>query len=281
MSLARDISTTMPVSGSSTTWPRIAALNDSGRPVCDLEMLSEGERRQLLVGWNQTRVEFPREVAVHELFAEQAARTLVVGYHRTHMVPERATVVHLAQVRQLVRHHVVDHRQREVDQPPVQPDRTVAAGAAPARGGRTQAQSLDAHVELRRVVRAALLEHAPRLALQPALHGLAQLLGRGVVRQADAQHPMRHAGETRRAADAAADVVGEGAVDREGELSVASEDFSFMLQACPGAFIFLGNGDGEGACQVHNPNYDFNDAILPIGASWFARLVELGLPRRG
>jgi hippurate hydrolase len=92
---------------------------------------------------------------------------------------------------------------------------------------------------------------------------------------------VNHAAETCRAADAAADVVGEGAVDREGELSVASEDFAFMLQACPGAFIFLGNGDGEGACQVHNPNYDFNDEILPIGASWFARLVELGLPRRG
>jgi len=55
---------------------------------------------------------------------------------------------------------------------------------------------------------------------------------------------------------------------------MASEDFSFMLNACPGAYIQIGNGEGEGGCEVHNPGYDFNDAILPLGASLFARLVE-------
>jgi hippurate hydrolase len=45
-----------------------------------------------------------------------------------------------------------------------------------------------------------------------------------------------------------------------------------------GAFIHLGGGDGD--ADVHNPHYDFNDAILPIGASYFARLVEMTLPRR-
>jgi hippurate hydrolase len=54
-----------------------------------------------------------------------------------------------------------------------------------------------------------------------------------------------------------------------------------MLEARPGAFVFLGNSEGEGGCDVHNPRYDFNDAILPIGASWFARLVERNLPKRG
>jgi hippurate hydrolase len=53
-----------------------------------------------------------------------------------------------------------------------------------------------------------------------------------------------------------------------------------MLQAKPGAFIFLGGGEGEAVADVHNAHYDFNDAILPIGASYFARLVQMTLPKR-
>jgi hippurate hydrolase len=52
-----------------------------------------------------------------------------------------------------------------------------------------------------------------------------------------------------------------------------------MLEACPGAFINIGIAGTVGSCPVHNPNYDFNDAALPIGASLFARLVEKKLPR--
>ena len=60
---------------------------------------------------------------------------------------------------------------------------------------------------------------------------------------------------------------------------MASEDFSYMLNCAPGAYIRIGNGDEPGGCQVHNPGYDFNDAILPIGASLFARLAERKLAR--
>ena len=57
-----------------------------------------------------------------------------------------------------------------------------------------------------------------------------------------------------------------------------------MLDACPGAYIYIGNGnigngDGEGACQVHNPGYDFNDDILTLGASYWSRLVEVRLQK--
>jgi len=90
---------------------------------------------------------------------------------------------------------------------------------------------------------------------------------------------VNHARETEIACDAAALVVGEENVDRNGAPRMASEDFSYMLEARPGAFIFLGNGDGEGSCDVHNPRYDFNDEILPVGASYFARLVEMTLPK--
>jgi hippurate hydrolase len=74
--------------------------------------------------------------------------------------------------------------------------------------------------------------------------------------------------------DTAAMLVGEENVNRNRSLVMASEDFSFMLERCPGAYIQIGNGDGEGTCEIHNPGYDFNDAILPLGASLFACLVE-------
>ncbi len=81
-------------------------------------------------------------------------------------------------------------------------------------------------------------------------------------------------------ADAAAELVGEGNVNRDGNLVMASEDFSYMLNQRPGAYIQIGNGESEGGCEVHNPGYDFNDAALPLGASLFARLVERKLPSR-
>ena len=55
---------------------------------------------------------------------------------------------------------------------------------------------------------------------------------------------------------------------------MGSEDFAFMLQVKAGCYVFVGNGPGEGGCMLHNPHYDFNDAILPIGASYWANLVE-------
>ncbi len=72
------------------------------------------------------------------------------------------------------------------------------------------------------------------------------------------------------------------AIDHFGEASLipdmqpltGSEDFSFLLEKKPGCYFTIGNGDGEGGCMVHNPGYDFNDAILPIGASYWVRLIE-------
>ena len=74
-------------------------------------------------------------------------------------------------------------------------------------------------------------------------------------------------------ADAAAELVGNDNVNRNGNLVMASEDFSYMLDRRPGAYIQIGNGDVAG-CEVHNSGYDFNDAALPLGASLFARLAE-------
>jgi amidohydrolase len=92
---------------------------------------------------------------------------------------------------------------------------------------------------------------------------------------------MNHADETQFILDCAADVVGEENVNRAMVPTMASEDFAWMLRAVPGAYIQIGNGDGEEACEVHNPGYDFNDAALPYGSSLFVRLVEKRLDRLG
>ena len=86
-------------------------------------------------------------------------------------------------------------------------------------------------------------------------------------------------GEAEFAASICAEIVGVENVERNPPLIMASEDFSFMLERVPGCYINLGNGGDEGACEVHNPGYDFNDEALPLGASFFARLVETRLAR--
>lgn len=77
---------------------------------------------------------------------------------------------------------------------------------------------------------------------------------------------------------AAADVVGEDNVVRRPLPSLGGEDFSFMLQQRPGAYIHLGTGDPDHRHGLHNSNFDFNDAALPIGAAVLSRIAELGLP---
>jgi hippurate hydrolase len=78
------------------------------------------------------------------------------------------------------------------------------------------------------------------------------------------------------------EVVGETGVLTDVEPTMGSEDFAFMLLEKPGCYVFIGNGDGThrelghglGPCNLHNPSYDFNDELLPIGASYWVRLAE-------
>ena len=81
------------------------------------------------------------------------------------------------------------------------------------------------------------------------------------------------------AASICAELVGVENVERNLPPIMASEDFSFMLDRVPGCYVNLGNGDVEGSCEVHSPGYDFNDEALPLGASFFARVVETRLAR--
>lgn len=72
------------------------------------------------------------------------------------------------------------------------------------------------------------------------------------------------------------ELMGEDGIDPAFVAQTASEDFSYMLEQCPGSYLYIGNGMGQehGSCNVHNPGYDFNDANLPIGSAYFALLAE-------
>lgn len=80
--------------------------------------------------------------------------------------------------------------------------------------------------------------------------------------------------ETEFAREAGADLLGEEGIERQGPSLTGSEDFAVMLQQCPGSYVLIGNGAGEGGCDLHNPGYDFNDHNLAIGAAFWVRLAE-------
>ncbi len=87
---------------------------------------------------------------------------------------------------------------------------------------------------------------------------------------------VNHEAEFQAIADAAAELVGDANVNRQQAPAQASEDFAFMLEQVPGAYINLGNGD---SASVHNHLYNFNDEAIPFGSALYARLVERQLPR--
>ncbi|ABQ36615.1 MULTISPECIES: M20 aminoacylase family protein [Bradyrhizobium] len=86
---------------------------------------------------------------------------------------------------------------------------------------------------------------------------------------------VNHAEQTAFAAKVARDVVGPDQVKTDMPPRLGGEDFAYMLQARPGAFVFMGIGDGAG---VHHPEYDFNDDVIPHGISYWAKLVETAMP---
>ncbi|SMF27552.1 M20 aminoacylase family protein [Pseudogulbenkiania subflava] len=84
---------------------------------------------------------------------------------------------------------------------------------------------------------------------------------------------INHPAATALARQVALDWVGEELVHEMPPIT-ASEDFAFMLERCPGSYVTIGNGPGEGGCQLHNPGYDFNDDCLALGASYWVKLTE-------
>jgi hippurate hydrolase len=99
---------------------------------------------------------------------------------------------------------------------------------------------------------------------------------------------VNHARETQFAVEVMKAVAGADQVDDKIEPTMGAEDFAFFLQEKPGCYIFIGNGEGDhrdgghglGPCVLHNGSYDFNDSLLPIGASFWVHLAEAALPRK-
>jgi hippurate hydrolase len=84
--------------------------------------------------------------------------------------------------------------------------------------------------------------------------------------------------EARFAAEVGEQVFGKGNVVTDGEPTMGGEDFAYMLQARPGAYVFLGQGGAQGGCLLHNASYDFNDEVIPLGAGYLAALAERSMP---
>jgi len=132
--------------------------------------------------------------------------------------------------------------------------------------------------ELKLTIRA--LRPAVRDQLQQRITEVAQaqaaVYGATVAIDYQRRYPVlvNHAAETAFARQVALDWVGEAGLIPDLQPLTGSEDFAFFLEKCPGSYLLLGNGVGEGGCMVHNPGYDFNDAILGTGASYWVRLAE-------
>jgi len=112
--------------------------------------------------------------------------------------------------------------------------------------------------------------------VREVVEGTARAHGATATLQYERGYPVtsNHPRETAFAAEVAAEIVGSDRVDTNTPPTMGAEDFSFMLQSRPGAFIFLGNGASAG---LHHPAYDFNDDIIPIGVSYWVRLVETAM----
>jgi hippurate hydrolase len=112
--------------------------------------------------------------------------------------------------------------------------------------------------------------------LHEVVEGTAKLYGASARLTYKRDYPVtrNHERQASFAASVAAQVVGGERVDSDVAPVMGAEDFSFMLQARPGAFIFVGNGESAG---LHHPAYDFNDEVIPIGTSYWVKLVETAL----
>ncbi len=112
--------------------------------------------------------------------------------------------------------------------------------------------------------------------LHEVVEGTARLYGASAKLTYKRDYPVtrNHAQQAAFAASVASEVVGAERVDDKAAPVMGAEDFSFMLEARPGAFIFVGNGDSAG---LHHPSYNFNDEAIPVGTSYWVKLVETAL----
>jgi hippurate hydrolase len=141
------------------------------------------------------------------------------------------------------------------------------------------------HAELRGTVRTFTIETLDLIEsrMRELAQGISAAFGASVEFEFKRNYPptINHAAETRFCQDVMGELVGTDNV-HDFEPTMGAEDFSYFLQEKPGCYVVIGNGEGDhratghglGPCTLHNPNYDFNDQLLPIGAAYWVRLAE-------
>jgi amidohydrolase len=124
----------------------------------------------------------------------------------------------------------------------------------------------------------AKVRDAMEVGIERVARGVAEAFGASARLRYQRNYPptVNTPAETEVARRAAARVVGEKNVVSDRKPSMGGEDFAFLLERRPGSYVWLGQGGGPSACNVHHPQYDFNDALLTVGASIWASLIEGG-----
>ncbi len=117
-------------------------------------------------------------------------------------------------------------------------------------------------------------------AIERLCSGIASAFGAQISVRFDHRYPatVNSAAETALCQRVAGELFGSDKLRTDELPSMGAEDFAYMLQEKPGCYVWLGNGPGTGGCTLHNPHYDFNDKLLPLGVSYWVRLVEAALP---
>ena len=119
-------------------------------------------------------------------------------------------------------------------------------------------------------------------AIERLCNGIARTFGAQITVCFDHRYPptVNSVSETEICRRVASGLLGADQVHVHELPSMGAEDFAYMLREKPGCYVWLGNGPGSGGCTLHNPHYDFNDEILPLGVSYWVRLVEAVLGRK-
>jgi amidohydrolase len=182
----------------------------------------------------------------------------------------------------LVAGHIITAAQSIVSRN-VSPIDTAVVSLCAMQAGNPGAMSvIPAHAKLVGTVRT--FRPATQDMIEARLHALVQSIAAAFGAKATLRYErvypatINHHREAMFAADVAEQLVGRENVERNLDPSMGAEDFSFMLQAKPGAFARLGQGGADGGCFLHNSTYDFNDAVIPLGAGYLAALAEAAMP---
>lgn len=125
------------------------------------------------------------------------------------------------------------------------------------------------------------VQEAVERAMERLCSGVAAANGAQIAVRFDHRYPptVNSPAEAEFCRSVAAEVLGGEAVVTDSPPSMGAEDFAYMLREKPGCYVWLGNGPGTGGCTLHNPHYDFNDALLPLGVAYWVHLVRRALPQ--